>query len=99
MLYLETNISFNKACSSEFLPVARKNLHFLISEIFSITLINVAAGILFVGPEPPIPKSIFVSFLLIWNLSTDWEIDLSSIWISGSSLTSKFNLSILFQSI
>ena len=64
-LNLEFSISFNIICSSLFLPVARKNLHFLIFDIFSITLKNILAGILLVGPEPPIPKSIFISFLLI----------------------------------
>ena len=38
---------------------------FLIFDIFSITFKNVLAGILLVGPEPPIPKRIFISFLSI----------------------------------
>ena len=78
-LYLDCKISFNIICSSLSLPVARKNLHFLISEIFLITLKNVFAGTLFVGPDPPIPKSIFISFLSILNFSIDFEIDASSI--------------------
>ena len=66
-LKLEFSIWFNKICSSLFFPVAKKNLHFFIFEIFDITFKKVLEGILFVGPEPPIPKSIFVSFLSILN--------------------------------
>jgi len=66
-LNLEFNISFNIICSSLFLPVARKNLQFLVFDIFSITDKNIFDGTLLVGPEPPIPKSIFVSSLLMLN--------------------------------
>ena len=62
---LDLRISFNITCSSSIFPVARKNLQLFIFYIFSITFIIVFAGILLEGPEPPIPKSIFVSFLLI----------------------------------
>jgi len=64
-LYLDSRISLIIFCSSSFLPAARKNLHFLKFEMLSITFKNVFAGILLVGPEPPTPKSIFVSFLFI----------------------------------
>ena len=61
-------ISFKIFCSSSFLPVAKKNLHFFSQTIFSINLINIFAGILFVGPDPPIPISIFNSLVFILNL-------------------------------
>ena len=64
-LNFDPSISFKIICSSLFFPVARKNLHFLTFEILSIKLINILGGTLFVGPEPPIPKSILISFLLI----------------------------------
>ena len=64
-LNLDCKISFNISCSSFVLPVARKNLEFFIFEILSITLKKVFAGILFVGPEPPMPKRMFVVFLSI----------------------------------
>ena len=51
-------------CSSSFLPVAKKNLHFLKVSNFSITFKKVFEGILFVGPEPPIPNKILSSLLL-----------------------------------
>ena len=40
----------------------------------------------FVGPEPPIPKSIFISSLLILNFFEFSDISKSLICISGSSL-------------
>ena len=52
-------------CSSEFLPVARKNLQFLVFNNFLITLKNVFAGILLVGPDPPMPKRIFILSLSV----------------------------------
>ena len=64
-LYPDFKISFNISCSSLFLPVAKKNLHFLFSYIILITPINIFAGILFLGPDPPIPKRILNSSLLI----------------------------------
>ena len=36
--------------------------------IFSITFINVSAGILFVGPDAPVPNSMFILFLSILYL-------------------------------
>ena len=35
---------------------------------------NIFAGTLFVGPEPPIPKSIFVSSLLMLNFLIESKI-------------------------
>ena len=84
-LNLDCNISFNRICSSLFFPVARKNLHFLISDIFLITSRNIFEGILLVGPEPPTPKRIFVSFLFIFNFLTKFEIGVLFIWTSESS--------------
>src|SRR5210317_427378 len=60
-------ISFKIFCSSSVLPVAKKNLHFFALTIFSMNLINIFAGILFVGPDPPIPISIFKSSVFILN--------------------------------
>ena len=90
---LELSISFNIICSSLSFPVAKRNLQLLIFDIFSITFKNVLAGILLVGPEPPIPKRIFISFLFIWNFLIDSETKISSISTSGSSLTFKSNFS------
>ena len=45
----------------------------------SITSKNILDGILLVGPEPPIPKSIFNSLLLILNFSLVLFIDISLI--------------------
>jgi hypothetical protein len=45
--------------------VSKKNLHFLIFNILSIKAKNILAGTRFVGPEPPIPRRILVSSLLI----------------------------------
>ena len=64
-LNLDFKISFNISCSSFVLPVARKNLQFFIFDILSITLKKVLAGIHFVGPEPAMPKRIFIVFLSI----------------------------------
>ena len=55
------------------------------SIIFFITFKNVFAGILLVGPDPPIPKIIFVSSLFILNLKIVFSIVFLSIWILGSS--------------
>ena len=95
LLYFDWRISFTIICSSLFFPEARKNLHLLKLKNFSITLINVFAGILFVGPEPPTPNSILISSLFIWNFFTHSKFSSSSIFIWGSSLTSRSNLSLI----
>ena len=51
----------------------------LIFDKFSITFKNIFAGILLVGPEPPMPKSIFISSLFILNFSIDLKINFESI--------------------
>ena len=66
-LNFEFNISFKIFCSSFPFPVAKKNLLFLELYIFYITVKKVFEGTLLVGPEPPIPKSMFCSFLSILN--------------------------------
>ena len=80
-LNFDCNISFKIICSSLFWPVAKKNLHFLIFNILSIKAKNILAGTRFVGPEPPIPRRILVSSLLIWNFSIVFEIVKLSICI------------------
>ena len=61
LLNLEFKISSNIFCSSSFLPVARKNLQlFNLLDTSLINSINILEGILLVGPEPPIPSSIFI---------------------------------------
>ena len=56
----DCNISFNITCSSGSFPVAKKNLHFFFFDISPITFKNICAGILLVGPEPPIPSKTFI---------------------------------------
>jgi hypothetical protein len=52
---------FKIFCSSSFFPVAKKKLAFFKIIIFFITDKKVLEGILLVGPEPPIPRSILSS--------------------------------------
>ena len=52
-------ISFKIACSSLLFPVAKKNLQLFFTFIFLITDKKVFGGILFVGPDPPIPRRTF----------------------------------------
>ena len=49
--------------------MAKKNLQRRVLDVSRISSINVLAGILFVGPDPPIPSKIFFSSFLILNFS------------------------------
>jgi hypothetical protein len=56
-----------------------------------MNLINVFGGILFVGPEPPIPKSKFKSSFLILNFEVSFSASFLLISIYGSSIFFIFN--------
>ena len=85
-------ILFKIICSWSFFPVAKKNLQFLTIVIFFITDKKVSAGIRFVGPDPPIPRRILTSFLLILYFEITEVSKFLSISIWGSLLVERFNL-------
>ena len=71
--------------------MAKKNLQRRVLDVSRISSINVLAGILFVGPDPPIPSKIFFSSFLILNFSFASKIDFSLSKILGFSCISIFN--------
>ena len=66
-------------CSSKLFPVAKKNLQSFILRISSITFKKVCAGILLVGPEPPIANNMLVCFLFISKVTAALLTKFSSI--------------------